>query len=206
MRPPTAADPLRTSLIDAAARLIAAEGTTGLTLRRVAQEVGTSTMAIYTHFGGMAELRRAVRWKGFRRLAGDLAAVEASDDPLEHVLGLCVAYHSNAIANPGLYRVMFMEEALDDEDVAVCAGTFEVLVAALAACVDAGRVAPADPLALATGLWVAGHGIVALQLARALPDAAAEAMVTRTLTDLLTAYGAEPAAIDRGLQNVTSSA
>jgi AcrR family transcriptional regulator len=201
VRPTTAPDPLRTTLVDAAAKLIAAEGTTAPTLRRVADEAGTSTMAIYTHFGGMAELRRAVRWEGFRRLAADLAEVDDGDDPLVHVVGLCLTYCRNAIANPGLYRVMFMEEALDDEDAAVCAGTFEVLIGALAACVEAGRLAPADPVELATRLWVAGHGIVTLQLARALPEAVAEATVPRILTDLLTAYGAEPAAIGRALQN-----
>src|SRR5437016_4851039 len=52
---------MRPALIEAAARLIATQGAAGLKLRRVAEEVGTSTMAIYTHFGGMPELRRAVR-------------------------------------------------------------------------------------------------------------------------------------------------
>ena len=60
---------MRPALIEAAARLIATEGVAGLKLRRVAEEVGTSTMAIYTYFGGMPELRRAVRQEGFARLA-----------------------------------------------------------------------------------------------------------------------------------------
>src|SRR4051812_34653733 len=50
---------MRMALIDAAARLIATEGLGGLTLRRVTEEVGTSTMAVYTHFGGMPELRQS---------------------------------------------------------------------------------------------------------------------------------------------------
>ena len=68
-----AAENLRPALIEAAARLIATEGASGLTLRRVADAVGTSTMAIYTHFGGMPELRRAVRREGFARLAARAA-------------------------------------------------------------------------------------------------------------------------------------
>src|SRR5436189_5969729 len=55
---------LRSALIEAAARLIAAKGAAGMTLRGLAEEVGTSTMAVYTHFGGMPELRRAVRREG----------------------------------------------------------------------------------------------------------------------------------------------
>ena len=87
MRPQTTVDPLRTKLVEAAARIIATEGQGALTLRRVASDAGTSTMAIYTHFGGMAELLRAVRWDGFHRLADDLAAVPASDDPVEQSSG-----------------------------------------------------------------------------------------------------------------------
>ena len=52
---PRTADPaLRVTLIETAARLIAEHGTDALTLRRLASEVGASTMAIYTHFGGWA--------------------------------------------------------------------------------------------------------------------------------------------------------
>jgi len=63
---PKIADPaVRTALLENAARLIATEGTTGLTLRRLAEETGTSTMAVYTHFGGMQSLRDEVRREGF---------------------------------------------------------------------------------------------------------------------------------------------
>jgi AcrR family transcriptional regulator len=199
VRPQTASDPLRTRLVEAAARIVATEGHGALSLRRVAADVGTSTMAIYTHFGGMPELLRAVRWDGFHRLAADLAEVPAAEDPVEHVVGLCVAYVRNGIANPDLYRVMFMEEPLDEEDAAVCAGTFETLVVALARCVQEGRLSPADPLDLATELWVAGHGVVSLRLAGALAPDAADAGMPRILRRLLVGFGADEATVDRAI-------
>src|SRR3954451_12412733 len=94
--------PLHGALIDAAARLIASEGPSALTLRRVAAEVGTSTMAVYTAFGGMPELRRAVRYEGFARLARELDAVGTTRDPVADLWMLGRAYHENAIANPDL--------------------------------------------------------------------------------------------------------
>ena len=199
MRPQTTVDPLRTKLVETAARIIATEGHGALTLRRVTSDADTSTMAIYTHFGGMPELLRAVRWDGFHRLADDLAAVPVSDDPVEHVVGLCVAYYRNGVAHPDLYRVMFMEEPLDEEDAEVCAGTFEALVVALARCVEEGRLSPADPLELATDLWVAGHGIVSLRLAGALPPAVADAGMPRVLRRLLVSFGADDATVARAL-------
>src|SRR2546429_6906673 len=98
---------LRSALIEAAAQLIATEGASGLTLRRVADAVGTSTMAIYTHFGGMPELRRAVRREGFARLAARAAQMDESDDPVADLATLGIEYNENAVNNPHLYRVMF---------------------------------------------------------------------------------------------------
>src|SRR5437764_15477988 len=89
----------RRALIEASARLIATEGSAALTLRRVADEVGTSTMAIYTHFGGMPELRRAVRREGFNRLAAYLVEVDATNDPVADLACLGLAYYNNAVAN-----------------------------------------------------------------------------------------------------------
>src|SRR6266487_3392701 len=97
----------RPALIEAAARLIATEGADGLTLRRVAQEVGTATMAIYTHFGGMPELRRAVRQEGFARLMARAEQVGESDDPVADLAGLGLAYYQLAMSNPHLYRAMY---------------------------------------------------------------------------------------------------
>src|ERR1700722_8816568 len=94
---PRIADPsLRTDLIETAARLVATEGRQGLTLRRLAGEVGTSTMAIYTHFGGMDELRREVRREGFARLRDRLDNVKATKDPVADLAMLGLAYYSSA--------------------------------------------------------------------------------------------------------------
>src|SRR5437762_8905926 len=110
---------LRSALIEAAAQLIATEGAAGLTLRGVADDVGTSTMAIYTHFGGMPELRRAVRREASTRLGERLTAVGQSDDPVADLAKVGLAYYRNGIKDPHLYRVMFMEQPLDEADAEV---------------------------------------------------------------------------------------
>src|SRR5204862_4279838 len=115
---------MRPALIEAAARLIATEGAAGLTLRRVADEVGTSTMAIYTHFGGMPELRRAVRREGFGRLTARAAQLGDSEDPVADLAGLGLAYYQLAMNNPHLYRAMYMEQPLDAADALAGSETF----------------------------------------------------------------------------------
>ncbi len=104
------ADPaVRAALIESAAQILATEGASRLTLRHLAQQVGTSTMAIYTHFGGMDQLRLEVCAEGFRRLATHLAAVERTDDPVADLIALGAAYTTNARENPHLYRAMFLD-------------------------------------------------------------------------------------------------
>ncbi|NEK86613.1 helix-turn-helix transcriptional regulator, partial [Blastococcus saxobsidens] len=65
---PRVADPaVRTALVEAAAEMLA--GRLPVTARSLADRAGTSTTALYTHFGGMPGLWRAVRQEGFTRLA-----------------------------------------------------------------------------------------------------------------------------------------
>src|SRR5438105_15398684 len=102
-------------------------------------------MAVYTHFGGMSELRREVRREGFARLGAHLADVEPTGDPVGDLVLLGWAYHQNATTNPNLYRAMFMEGPVDENDAVVGAETFERLVEAVDRCVESGRFSPADP-------------------------------------------------------------
>lgn len=167
---PRVADPaVRAALIESAAQILATEGPARLTLRHLANRVGTSTMAIYTHFGGMEPLRIEVCTEGFRRLAAHLGAVARTDDPVADLIVLGVAYVTNARENPDLYRAMFLDRLPVDGLVDVGLGpppgrpepgpsgndepsdrtgsdlraeslaTFEVLVETITRCVDAGR-------------------------------------------------------------------
>lgn len=188
---PKVADPaVRVALIEAAARITAEEGREALTLRRLAAAVGTSTMAIYTHFGGMEDLRRAVRREGFARLAAHLDAVDRTDDALADLLALGWAYYANAIANPNLYRAMFMDWPCDEADAEVGRDTFERLVDGIRRCLDTGRFAAADPEDLATQLWAAEHGAVSLHLAGMLGADDTVACLRSIGANLFQAFGA----------------
>src|SRR5262245_29322108 len=106
-RPKEYDDDLRTRLLDAASRVLAAEGPAAVSIRRVASEVGTSTTAIYSLIGSKEELVRQMYLEGFRRFAQHLDGVPEHPDPLEHLAALGDAYLENAIENPSLYLVMF---------------------------------------------------------------------------------------------------
>jgi len=190
---------LRPALIEAAARLIATEGADGLTLRRVADEVGTSTMAVYTCFGGMPELRRAVRREGFARLAARAVQGGDSDDPVADLARLGLVYHEQAMSDPHLYRAMYMELPLDAHDAAAGSETFNILTAGVQRCIDSGRFDPANAVELATQFWAFGHGVVALELANLLSDEEALSCSASALLNLFSAWGDDRDAARRSL-------
>jgi AcrR family transcriptional regulator len=195
---PKVADPaMRTALIEHAARLIAEEGPDALTLRRLAAEVGASTMAIYTHFGGMDELQRQVRIEAFARLAQHLGGVEATDDPVADLVVLGRAYHVNASSNPNLYRVMFMERMPADEaETTHDTPTFRLLVDSVARCLAAGRFHPAEPLAVANQLWALSHGVAALHLAGIVDAGQAVATLEALSRNVMVGFGDTPARLE----------
>lgn len=196
---PKAPDPaIRTSLIDAAARLLA-EGPQALTTRRLAETVGTSTMAVYTYFRGMHELRHAVRKEGFDRLAAHLDAVTITDDPVADVAESGGAYFFNALANAHLYRFMFMEPSVDDhEDVGEA--TFESLVAGVERAIQAERFGKADAYGLATQLWSMTHGIVTLHLAGLMTFEEAIECLTEMGKNLFVGFGDSRLSAERSIR------
>jgi AcrR family transcriptional regulator len=204
MSPRTADASIRMDLIESAARVIATEGATALTLRRVAKEVGTSTMAVYTHFGSMGELRREVRTEGFRRLRAHMGSVEITGDPVADLGMLGWAYYSSAVDSPNLYRAMFMDRPVDDQDHGTGLDTFDQLVTAVSRCLAAGRFTPAEPVDLARQLWALNHGLVTLQFARLLEPRAAVHTLTTGATNLFRAFGDDPRATGRSMSRARS--
>ena len=164
------ASDVRRRLLEEAARLLGEEGPSALTTRRLAAGAGTSTMAVYTHFGGMPALVREVAAEGFTRLVDRVGEVAPSDDPVEDLLRMAAAYRANARDNPHLYAVMFGSASLGgyrlrDDELGVGLEAFGQLVTATERAMDAGVLRRDDPSAVAAQLWTALHGFVMLELA-----------------------------------------
>lgn len=188
MSPKTQDPELRSALIEGAARLLTEHGPDALTTRRLASEVGASTMAVYTYFRGMEELKREVAREGFSRLAEFLDAVPDTDDPVADLGALGGAYFMNALTNFDLYRFMFLERSEDDD---VGEGTFQRLVRAVERAIEAGRFHEADSMALATQLWAMAHGVVTLHKSGCLTlDEALQTLADMGL-NLMVAFGDE---------------
>jgi AcrR family transcriptional regulator len=168
---------LRARLIDAGLAILRRDGAAELTVRRIAEAAGTSTMGVYTRFGGRVGVLESIYDRGFVLLREAFEAVspapEAQPDPLARILDLGLAYRRFGLANPALYAFLF-ERPLPDFDPDPAArwdalrSTFGVLVDAVRAAVEAGQLAPGpDPVHTAYLIWCTAHGMVSLELTHA---------------------------------------
>ena len=169
--PPVADQPdVRRRLVEEAARILGEEGPSALSVRRLAAGAGTSTMAVYTHFGAMWAVVDEVATEGFRRLIDHVDAVGVTDDPIDDLLRSAAAYRDNALENRHLYGVMFGAISVgglgaDGADAEVSSAAFEQLVAGVRRAMATGALRDGDAGAVAAQFWSALHGYVMLELA-----------------------------------------
>lgn len=169
----------RARVLEAAMRLLDTDGPDALQVRRIAAEVGSSTMTVYTHFGSMIDLRTAVIQEGLLRFATALDQVGQTDDAIADLFGQGVAYRRFALDNPHLYRMMFgVSEPKNDQqnfrDLSVGdspsalpegATAFGILARVTERAAAQGRVDVPDTVAFAAQIWSAIHGYVLLEMA-----------------------------------------
>jgi AcrR family transcriptional regulator len=195
MSPRRANPQMPTALLEAAARLLAEAGPAALSARRLAAAVGTSTMAVYTYFGGMDDVVRAMVHEGFARLHRRLTLVGVTIDPVADTAALGCAYRDSALDAPHLYAVMFGGSSLggfslSDYDRQHGRYTLEILVDAVGRAMEVGRFSPADSRLVAHQMWIAVHGLVTLELGGYLADPySAELCFDAQLTGLMLGAG-----------------
>ena len=98
---------IREQLVEGGIRLMEASGLQSLSVRNLAAEAGTSTMAVYTHFGGMTGVIDAIARETFVRFTRALTEVERTDDPVADFCVMGMRYREFALANPQRYQMMF---------------------------------------------------------------------------------------------------
>ena len=164
-------------LVEAAIRLLAEQGPSAIKARTVAAATGLSTMVVYSHFGGIPELTRAVVDKGFEELAAAFSALPVTDDPIADLAVEALTCRRVARENPHLYDLMFglstrgsyrplqaTSSAASGQSPAFRAAYAHV-AEGCARLVNSGRVRQQDPDGIAAQLWSFVHGFITLELA-----------------------------------------
>ncbi len=221
---------VREEMLCAAVGLLHEHGPDALQTRRVAGAAGTSTMAVYTHFGGMRGLIAEVAGEGLRQFDAALAVPETAD-PVADFLTIGAAYRRYAVKHPHMYRLMFGGTSvaginapaanvltLTVDEIHRRHPSFTHVVRAVRRCMLAGRIgsgsradtddrAPHDEQVVATAaqFWTLIHGFVMLELAGfyGRGGAAVAPVLTALTTNLLVALGDSPEQVERSLASAT---
>jgi AcrR family transcriptional regulator len=156
-----AADAMRAKLLDAAARILASDGISGLTARRLSAAAGASTKVVYNHFGGMPGVVSALYERGFSMLAAALSEAVKDATLNERIAAIAKAYRAFARTNADLFDLMYGPSVTmllpTSKTRASARLALDVLIAAFTS-----RDA-LDGEDRARAFWAAMHGVVALE-------------------------------------------
>jgi AcrR family transcriptional regulator len=203
---------VRDELLHVAVDILNQDGPDGLQTRKIASAAGTSTMAVYTYFGGMPGLIAAVAEEGLRQFDAAMT-MPSTSDPVADLVATGIAYRRYAIERPHMYRLMFGSTSAHGinapaHDVLTLTvaeindhyPSFAHVVRGVHRCMLAGRIAAdsatddATVVAVAAQFWASIHGFVMLELAGyyGAQGSAVGPVLAALTTNLLVALGDTP--------------
>ena len=161
---------LKNALIQAGVEILAREGVSGLSLRKVARQAGVSHAAPYSHFADKQALIAAISTEGFKQLFTQIKAVfiDYKDDPENLLIETAWAYLQFALNEPDRFKLMFssvLEKEKDYPDfVEISQNNFRQLVEIVEICQKANALKAGEPNLIAVSLWGTVYGFISLLL------------------------------------------
>lgn len=105
-RPRKHQDSTADALLAAAERIVEQDGLDALTVRRVAEVVGTTTRAVYTAYGSKDALLVALGGHAFDLLRTEIEQLPATGDPVADLVEAGVGvFRRFAVEHPALFRI-----------------------------------------------------------------------------------------------------
>lgn len=163
---------LRRVIMDAAAELFGTEGYENVSMRKIAQRIGYTPMAIYLYFKDKNDLLDCICEEAFMQLYRSLERVKASSkDPVEVLRNSIKGFIDFAVKHPHHYRATFLAPAralgaMPRRD-SIRLRTRELLRELVANFMGSGAAAEAIEIATQVVI-IAGNGFSALSIAN--PD------------------------------------
>jgi AcrR family transcriptional regulator len=159
----------RAEILEAAERIFVAEGYEGATIRKIADEVGVSSTALYMHFPDKAAILFDICRSTFEELLTRNAEIAAKPvDAVVRVRMMLEAYMRWGLDHPNAYQLVYcrrgpvslapLPEGAQDLS-RKCYDIFSGVVREIAA---SGRLRTGGADSAAQALWASCHGVVAL--------------------------------------------
>ena len=162
------------ALLAAAERAVERDGVDGLSLRRLADEAGTTTRAVYSLFGGKDGLVAALGARTFEMLSDGLDDVPVTRNPQRDLLAAALMFRRFALEHPALFELGIQRTAAPAELWArfrpQAAEALNELAERMARLERAGLLQGRAPLRAAAQFHALCEGLAALELRGALND------------------------------------
>ena len=183
----------RAEILRAAERIFVAQGYEGATIRKIADEVGVSSTALYMHFQDKDQILLEICDRAMRELmAMNVAISTRPGDPVSRVRAMLEGYMGFALENPNAYRLIFCAASIEHSPrrqmatMQLGAQCFERLSGVVGEIAAQGRLRSGDARTAAQTLWAACHGLISLRIAKpGFEWAPAEAMMNVLLDGML---------------------
>ncbi len=164
----------RAEILEAAERIFVAEGYDGATIRKIADEVGVSSTALYMHFPDKSCILLEICQGTIRQLLERNAEMASMPmDAANRVKLMLESYMRWGLDHPNAYELVFsnvrhitavMQDEMTTADLgAQCYEIFSGVVREIAA---QGRLRTGSADSAAQALWASCHGVVALMVNR----------------------------------------
>ncbi len=150
----------RERVVDAAVAIADADGLGGVTLARVAADLGVRAPSLYNHVDGRDALLREVALRGIAGLSAALARATVGRSGDEALEAMAHAYRTYATEHPGCYAATVAAPAEGDaEHAAAAAEPIGIVVAVI----RPWELGPEDQLHAVRVIRSAIHGFIALE-------------------------------------------
>jgi len=186
------------ALLDAAERIVASDGVGAVSVRALADEVHTTTRAIYSLFGSKDGLIAALGARIFDLLAAAVDAVPTTQDPGADLVEAGVkGFRALVVEHPALFQlgIQHTHAATDTQLVEIqgaAARAWPALRARVARLQQHGRLGARSVDDAATAFHALCEGMAALEIRCAFPAAAAEHLWRDSLTALVDGFNTNP--------------
>ena len=153
------------ALLKAAERILDSSGIDALSVRGVAEEVGTTTRAVYSLFGSKDGLLIALGVRAFDMLGASVRALPLTKDPAGDLVEAgVVVFRSFAIGHPSLFMIAVRPPICADQVMNARNAAFEGLLVTVARLKDAGLLGGRTVGDSATEFHALCEGLAALEL------------------------------------------
>jgi AcrR family transcriptional regulator len=164
----------RAEILEAAERIFVAEGYEGATIRKIADEVGVSSTALYMHFQDKACILHEI-------VEGTLAQLliqnrDIAGRPLDAVVRtkmILDAYMRWGLAHANAYQLVYCSrgpvttaEEMPERTAELSRQCYEAFSGVVREVAASGRLRTGSADSAAQALWMACHGVVALLISR----------------------------------------